>query len=272
MTRILGTKPIAQCLIRGVAALATVGLTSMELAPAGEAPKGAKAAAGLAGDRIPTGSGDLIVHPIEHATLVLAHGGKTVYVDPVGGAAKFEGLPPPDLILITDIHGDHADPKTVAAVKKGAAIVAPPAVAEKLTGEKVNTLKNGETREVAGIKIEAVPMYNLTPDRLKFHEKGRGNGYVITLGGKRVYLSGDTEDIPEMRKLKDIDVAFVCMNLPYTMTVEQAAGAVKEFKPKIVYPYHYRGTQGKSDVEKFKKLLEPEKGVEVRLRNWYPEK
>ena len=108
-------------------------------------------------------------------------------------------------------------------------------------------------------------MYNLTADRLKYHNKGRGNGYVFTVGGKRIYISGDTEDIPEMRALKNIDVAFVCMNLPYTMTEEQAASAVREFKPKIVYPYHYRG----SDVEKFKKLVGEDSGVEVRLRDWY---
>jgi len=108
-------------------------------------------------------------------------------------------------------------------------------------------------------------MYNLTADRLKYHNKGRGNGYVVTVGGKRIYISGDTEDIPEMRALKNIDVAFVCMNLPYTMTEEQAASAVREFKPKIVYPFHYRG----SDVEKFKKLVGEDSGVEVRLRDWY---
>ncbi len=107
-------------------------------------------------------------------------------------------------------------------------------------------------------------MYNLTEDRLKFHSKGRGNGYVLTLGGKRIYISGDTEDVPEMRALKDIDVAFVCMNLPYTMSPEQAASAVKEFKPKAVYPYHYRG----SDVQKFKELVGP--ASEVRIREWYP--
>ena len=119
--------------------------------------------------------------------------------------------------------------------------------------------------------IEAIPMYNLTPERQKFHTKGRGNGYVVTLGGTRVYISGDTEDIPEMRALKKIDVAFVCMNLPYTMTAEQAADAVLEFKPKIVFPYHYRGKTSQ-DPEKFKKLVAKDKNIEVRIRKWYPEK
>jgi L-ascorbate metabolism protein UlaG (beta-lactamase superfamily) len=117
--------------------------------------------------------------------------------------------------------------------------------------------------EKFGVKIEAVPMYNLTAARLRFHNKGRGNGYVMTFGGKRVYVSGDTEDIPEMRALKNIDAAFVCMNLPYTMTPEQAADAVREFKPKVVYPYHYRG----SDTAQFKKLVGD--ASEVRLRDWY---
>ena len=121
---------------------------------------------------------------------------------------------------------------------------------------------NGKSVEKAGIKVEAVPMYNLTPTRLRFHNKGRGNGYVMAFGGKRVYVSGDTEDIPEMRALKKIGVAFVCMNLPYTMTPEQAADAVREFKPKTVYPYHYRG----SDTAKFKKLVGD--ASEVSLRDW----
>src|SRR5213076_1891288 len=156
----------------------------------------------------------------------------------------------------------HLDAGTLEAIGGSATIVAPAAVAEKLP-EKLQTtvLANGETKSVAGISVEAVPMYNLTADRLKFHIKGRGNGYVVTLGGKLIYLSGDTEDIPEMRALKNIDVAFVCMNLPYTMTEEQAASAVREFKPRIVYPYHYRG----SDTGKFQKLVGSDGGIEVRL-------
>ena len=112
-------------------------------------------------------------------------------------------------------------------------------------------------------------MYNTTPDRLQYHEKGRGNGYVVTLDDKRIYISGDTEDIPEMRKLKNIDYAFVCMNLPYTMTVEQAASAVSEFKPKVVFPYHYRGKEGMSDIEKFKKMVSADSDIEVRFLDWY---
>ncbi len=223
----------------------------------------------LTGDTIATGEGDLIIHPINHATLVMGWKGKTIYVDPVGGAQRFEGLPRPDLILVTDIHGDHWHNETLSAVAgEKTAIAAPAAVAEKLPEnlrKQTTVLANGESKSLLDLKIEAIPMYNLTEERLKFHTKGRGNGYLVTLGGKRVYLSGDTEDIPEMRALKNIDVAFVCMNLPYTMTVEQAASAVREFKPKVVYPYHYRG----SDVEKFKKLVGEDLGIEVRLREWY---
>lgn len=221
-------------------------------------------------DQVPTDKGNLTIHPINHATFEMTWNGKTMLVDPVGGAGRFNGIPKPDLIFVTDIHGDHLDAETLQALATDTTmIVAPQAVADKLpTGLKAKTtvLHNSETKIVDGIQVEAIPMYNTTPERLRYHTKGRGNGYVITLGGKRIYISGDTEDIPEMRELKNIDVAFICMNLPYTMTVEQAASAVREFKPKIVYPYHYRG----SDTEEFKKLVGEESGVEVRLRDWYP--
>ena len=232
-------------------------------------PPATPAAGALTGDVLTAQGGDLVIRPINHATLALQSGGRTIYVDPVGGAARFTRLPRPDLILITDIHGDHFDAATLQAVaSEKTALVAPPAVAERLPAElrsRTTVLANGQTNTVLGLAIEAVPAYNLAEDRLKFHAKGRGNGYLLTLGGKRVYVSGDTEDIPEMRALKKIDVAVVCMNLPYTMTVEQAARAVREFKPKMVYPYHYRG----SDLEKFKLLVGDDLGIEVRLRDWY---
>ena len=221
-------------------------------------------------DSIATEDGALKIVPINHATLALEWKDRTIYVDPVGGAKVFQGLPKPDLILVTDIHGDHFSNETLAElVGPNTKLVCPAAVADQMTPDlrkSATILTNGQTGELAGIKIEAIPMYNLTPERLKFHNKGRGNGYVVTLGGKRIYLSGDTEDIPEMLALKDIDVAFVCMNLPYTMTVEQAARAVRAFKPRVVYPYHYRG----SDVNKFKELVGTDAGIEVRLREWYP--
>ena len=221
-------------------------------------------------DTIATEDGALKIFPINHATLALEWKDRTIYVDPVGGAKSFEGLPKPDLILVTDIHGDHFSKETLAELTgPNTKLVCPTAVADQMIPDLRNVatvLTNGQTSELLGVKIEAIPMYNFTAERLKFHNKGRGNGYVVTLGGKRIYLSGDTEDIPEMRALKNIDVAFVCMNLPYTMTVEQAAQAVRAFKPRIVYPYHYRG----SDINKFKELVGTDVGVEVRLREWYP--
>lgn len=223
----------------------------------------------LTGDRVATTQGDLVIHPVNHATLLLGWNGQTIYVDPVGGAARFAGLPRPTLILITDLHGDHLDSATLEAIGATAArLVAPAAVASKLPSglrHRTTVLANGHSTTLSGIAIEALPMYNLSADRLQFHTKGRGDGYVVTLGGTRVYLSGDTEDIPEMRALKNIDVAFVCMNLPYTMTVDQAADAVRAFRPKIVYPYHYRG----SDLDRFKTLVGTDLGIEVRLRDWY---
>lgn len=221
-------------------------------------------------DTITTKDGALKIFPINHATLALQWKERTIYVDPVGGAKVFEGLPKPDLILVTDIHGDHFSKETLAELAEAdPKLVCPAAVAAQMTPDlrnRASILTNEQTVELLGVNIEAIPMYNLTTERLKFHNKGRGNGYVVTLGGKRIYVSGDTEDIPEMLALKDIDVAFVCMNLPYTMTVEQAARAVRAFKPRVVYPYHYRG----SDLNKFKELVGTDAGVEVRLRDWYP--
>lgn len=218
--------------------------------------------------KLPTSKGDLEILPINHATFVMKWDGKTIFVDPVGGGEKFKAFGKPDLILITDIHGDHMNPETVKAVAvEGTTILAPSAVAEKVPG--ATPLANGQKKAVGDIEVEAVPMYNLTPERKERHVKGRGNGYVVTLGGKRVYISGDTEDIPEMRALKNIDLAFVCMNLPFTMEVEKAADAVLEFKPKVVVPYHYRGQGGLSDVGKFKELVGKNPAIEVRLLKWY---
>jgi L-ascorbate metabolism protein UlaG (beta-lactamase superfamily) len=226
-----------------------------------------------ASDKLATDKGDLVIQPVEHATFLMQWGGKTVYVDPVGGADRFKDFPKPDLILITDIHGDHLNADTVKAVRTPATmVVAPQACADKFAEADragVTVLANGASTKCGDIAIEAVPMYNLTEARKNFHTKGRGNGYVVTVGGKRIYISGDTEDIPEMRALKGIDAAFVCMNLPYTMEVDKAADAVLAFKPKVVYPYHYRGKEGMSDLEKFKSLVAKDKGIEARLLRWY---
>jgi len=225
-------------------------------------------------DIITTSKGDVTVQPVFHAALVLEWNGKTIYVDPYNGGDAYKSLKKPELVLITDIHGDHMDLKTLEALDlSNATFVVPQAVADKLPAEwkqKIVVLSNGNTTEQSGISISAIPMYNLPNDSTARHTKGRGNGYVLTLGGKKFYVSGDTEDIPEMRNLKDIDVAFVCMNLPFTMSVEQAADAVLEFKPKIVYPYHYRGQGGFSDTQKFKELVNKgDASIDVRLKDWY---
>ena len=202
---------------------------------------------------------------IKHSTFVLQSDRTTVYVDPVGEAADFSGFPVPDLILITHIHKDHLAPDLVAALKQGKTkVMAPPSVVEQL-GYGI-AISNGETTEILGMGIEAIPAYNTTTERLKFHPKGRDNGYVLSKKGVRLYISSDTEDIPEMRSLKDIDIAFVCMNLPFTMTVEQAASAVNEFKPGIVIPYHYRGKPDMSDVDAFERLVTDSK---VSKLKWY---
>ncbi len=219
-------------------------------------------------DTIPTANGDLVITPVEHASLVLRWNDVTIYADPVGGAAKFAGLPAPDIIFVTHTHSDHLNRATILAVAgEGTVLVVPQAVSQSLAGQggtagiEQKLLANGGNAAVAGIEIEAVPMYNAR------HVKGEGNGYVLSLGGARVYIAGDTEDIPEMRRLEAIDLAFIPMNLPFTMTVEQAASAVLEFKPRVVYPYHYRG----QDTRRFKSLVDAESGeVEVRLREWYP--
>ncbi len=218
---------------------------------------------------------DITIHPIVHGTLVLSYKEHKIYVDPYGGAEKFSSIPSPTMVLITDIHGDHLNIKTLSGLQTNQAVfVVPEAVANKLPDSlpraKTIILNNGNTTKVNGISIEAIPMYNLPEDETSRHPKGRGNGYVLTINNTRIYISGDTEDIPEMRALKDIDVAFICMNLPFTMTEEQAASAILDFKPKIVYPYHYRGRPNMSDTQKFKTLVESKNSnIEVRLRDWY---
>lgn len=213
-----------------------------------------------------TSSGPVRITPLNHASTLIEANGKFIYLDPAK-PVDFSERPKADLILITDIHGDHMDLDAIKAVSKpGTEIFAPPAVVQTVTTAK--PIANGESRTWQSWTIDAIPAYNLKrgpePGKL-FHDKGRGNGYVLTYGGKRFYFSGDTEGVPEMRALRNIDVAFVCMNLPYTMPPDEAADAVKAFHPKIVIPYHYRG----SDLTVFQKDLAGT-GIEVRLLDWYP--
>ncbi|MBK5208078.1 MAG: MBL fold metallo-hydrolase [Flavobacteriaceae bacterium] len=226
-------------------------------------------------DIIKTKNGTLQIQPILHSSLVLTYNNKTIYVDPYGGANLFKGLKSPDIVLITDIHGDHLDFKTLDAIDTSKSIfIVPKEVSNKFTkkyGSEMVTLKNGQGVHRLNFFISAFPMYNLPEEPTSKHPKGRGNGYLITVDDKQIYISGDTGDTQEMRKLQNIDIAFVCMNLPYTMDINQAASAVLEFQPKIVYPFHYRGQDGFSDIEAFKKLVNTKnKNIEVRLRNWYP--
>lgn len=218
---------------------------------------------------------ELKIIPIEHATAILEWGAITIYVDPTGGAAAFEGQKQPDLILITDIHGDHLNVETLEALDTSKAkIIVPQAVADEMPegfSNQLDILNNGDSIERYGILVEAIPMYNLREEAKDFHVKGRGNGYVLNRGDQRIYFSGDTEDIPEMRSLKNIDKAFVCMNLPYTMNEERAASAVLDFKPNEVYPYHFRGRPEVSDVAKFKKLVnQGNSAIQVVQLDWYP--
>lgn len=223
-----------------------------------------------------TSEGDLIVQPILHGTLVLMWNNITIYVDPYGGKKAFEEITSPDIILITDIHGDHLDTKTLESINTDKVLfIVPKAVSEQLPEAYKNNLivmNNSDKKNQLGISIQAIAMYNLPEVVDSKHPKGRGNGYVLELGGKTVYISGDTEDITEMRNLKNIDIAFICMNLPYTMDVDQAASAVLEFQPKVVFPYHYRGNPVMSDTSTFKKLVyQGNKNIDVRLVNWYHE-
>lgn len=214
---------------------------------------------------IPAMDGGITLTPITHASLQLEHAGKVVHVDP-WSQGDYTNAKSADLILVTDVHGDHLDPAAIAKVRKaGAPVVAPAEAASKI--DDATVMANGDKMTLAGVPIEAVPMYNLqrgpNPGEL-FHPKGRGNGYVITLGSTRVYISGDTECIPEMRALQ-VHVAFVTMNLPYTMPPAEAAECVRAFQPKMVYPYHYRG----SNLDEFRSALQGEP-IEIRILNWYP--
>lgn len=214
--------------------------------------------------------GDVVIHPVDHASMVIQTPAQVIYVDPVGGAGKYANLPAPGLIMITHEHGDHYDAATLEGIGTEVPIITNPAVHAMLPEAlmaRATAMENGGQAMQGDIGIEAIPAYNLTEDRLQYHPEGRDNGYVLTIGGKRIYIAGDTENTPEMAALTDIEVAFLPMNLPFTMTVEQAAQGVAAFKPANVYPYHHKG----SDIEEFKRLVEAgDSGSNVIIANWYP--
>lgn len=228
--------------------------------------------AAAAGDRFDTPGGVITVHPVSHASIVLETPLGTIYADPAGEAATFADLPAPDLILVTHEHGDHFNAGTLSALAgENTQILTNPAVYGQLPEPlkaRAAEIANGGSTEWNGLPIEAIPAYNTTEGRLNYHPQGRDNGYVLGFDGFRIYISGDTEDTPEMRALQDISLAFLCMNLPFTMDVAQAASAVAEFTPAFVYPYHYQGGDGGTqDPAEFAALVGAE--VEVKLADWY---
>lgn len=215
-------------------------------------------------DTIETSAGSLTITFIGHGTLMFDFDGKVIHVDPVGREADYTKLPKADLILLTHQHRDHLDPKALDILRRDKTdLILTASCREKVKDGQV--MRNGDVKTIAGLKIEAVPAYNLVHMRKNgkpFHPQGVGNGYVITFGDKRVYVAGDTENIPEMKKLKDIDIAFLPMNLPYTMTPAMVADAAQAFKPKILYPYHF----GKTDTSQLVALMKDARDVEVRIR------
>ncbi len=219
--------------------------------------------------------GPIIVHPVSHASFVLETPDGVIYSDPVGDPAQYEGMPEPDLILITHEHGDHFAPETLSAIMVGKTqILSNMAVYDMMSPELqavTQQLANGETTDMIGIEFEAIPAYNTTEGRRDYHPEGRDNGYLFEIGGKRIYIAGDTEGTEEMRALEEIFLAFVPMNLPYTMDAGQAAEAVAAFEPTYVYPYHYRGEDsGTQDPEAFAEMLSQTGAkTEVMIGDWY---
>jgi L-ascorbate metabolism protein UlaG (beta-lactamase superfamily) len=212
-------------------------------------------------DVVETSAGKLSIYFIGHSSLVFQLNGETIYTDPWSNLTDYSTFPKADLVLITHHHFDHLDAKAIESVTKdGTQLIGTKEVHDALS--KGTIMKNGDKEKIEGIEIEAVPAYNTTEGRDKYHPKGRDNGYIITFGNKRVYVAGDTEDIPEMSAIKNIDIAFLPMNQPYTMTPEQVVKAVEIIKPIILYPYHY----GDTDVSKLKDLLANDKNIDVRVR------
>ncbi|WP_299565814.1 MBL fold metallo-hydrolase [uncultured Sulfitobacter sp.] len=236
-------------------------------------PYGARAAA-HGGDTFETPGGNITIHPVHHASFVAETPVGVIYVDPVDGADSYSAFAKPDLVLITHEHGDHYNQETLdGIVAEGTQIIANPAVYDMLPEAmqaKASAVENGGTATFEGLSIEAIPAYNTTEERKNFHPQGRDNGYVLGFDGFRMYISGDTEDTPVMRALQNIDLAFISMNLPFTMDANAAASAVAEFKPTYVYPYHYRGRDGGTqDPEAFAKMVGTD--TETKMGDWYEE-
>ncbi|HNW58092.1 MAG TPA: MBL fold metallo-hydrolase [bacterium] len=214
-------------------------------------------------DTLAAAKGPIVLTFIGHGSLMIQFGKMVTYIDPVSEYADYARMPRADLILVTHAHSDHLDPKAIRQLRQPATRMVAAPVCHDLLPE-ADLLRNGENLRIGELEILAVPAYNLLhkrPDQQPFHPKGEGNGYLLHFGGKSIYVAGDTENIPEMKALKGIDVAFLPMNLPYTMTPEMVADAARAFQPLILYPYHY----GNTDVRKLTELLKGEK-IEVRIR------
>lgn len=229
-------------------------------------------AAAHGADSFETDAGMFVVHPVEHASIVLETPKGVIYVDTVGDPSLYDDMPDPDLIVITHEHGDHYNADTLTAISSDSTpIIVNPAVYEMLPENlksRATSVANGATTDWEGVTFDAIPAYNITEGREKFHPQGRDNGYVMTFDGFRIYVSGDTEDTAEMRALENIDMAFVCMNLPFTMDATAAADAVNTFQPKVVYPYHFRGRDGGTqDPRAFAEMVTD---AEVKIGGWYP--
>ena len=222
-------------------------------------------------DTLATEHGPVVVRPFGHASLALVWQEAVILVDPVDGAERFAGLPRPQLILVTHRHGDHFDADTVRGLAgEHTVVVTPQDVSESIPANDVVTLAHGESVAAQGVVVTAVPAYNRTEGRLDFHPRGRDNGYVLDFDGFRVYISGDTEDVPEMAELGDIDAAFLCMNLPWTMSLAQAVRAARMISPRVLYPYHFRNGDGTmTDLEGLQRELAADEVIEVRVLDWY---
>lgn len=220
------------------------------------------------GDHVQTASGDVVIHPVNHASFLMRWNDVVIYNDPVGEASMYQGLPRAHLILVSHSHGDHFSSATLTAVKQAETIlIAPAAVYSSLSSilrAQTIPLANGGLTNVLGLTVEAIPAYNSN------HPKGTGNGYVVTMGGRRFYMSGDTGNIAETRALQNIDVAFLCMNVPFTMPVTDAANATRSFRPRLIYPYHFRNQDNTfANLQTFKQLVGFDLEIDVRSRKWY---
>jgi len=221
----------------------------------------------FSGDHLDTTNGEVIIHPHQHAAIILRWNGKVIHIDPKNDVLAYTGQPKGDLVLITHVHSDHFNTTTIEAVRSNTApIICTPTVWTNLTATQKSVaiiMTNGASTSLLGFDVDAIPAYNAN------HPIGTGNGYALTFGGKRIYVAGDTGDVAEMRALTNIDVAFVPINLPFTMSVSNAVSAVRQFKPKVVYPYHFSPSTPTTDVELFKRQVGTDLGIEVRLRKWY---